>query len=86
MDQPNKVKSHESEARDADFHTGAVEDGKDDMINEQILPVFASTEPFGYEGSASDQQIVGGDDPNAEAQDEGNKGRSRQDFLGPGGD
>lgn len=81
-----KRKSHQSEAQDVDFRTGAVEDGQDDMMNEQILPVFASTEPFGYEGSAADQQIVGGDDPEDEEGEETGKGHARQDILGPGGD
>lgn len=75
--------NRELEAQDPDFKTGVVEDGKDDMIEEQILPVFASTEPWGYEGSAADQQIVGGDN---EDEDLDAKGHSRRDVLGPGAD
>lgn len=78
--------SHENEAHDSDFKTGAVEDGQDDMIDEQILPVFASTEPFGYEGSASDQQIVGGHEEGEPDEEGDDKGHSRRDVLGPGGD
>lgn len=78
-----RKKSHEPEGHDADFKTGVVEDGNGDMIDEQILPVFASTEPFGYEGSAADQQVVGGGKARKGAT---NKGRARRDFLGPGAD
>lgn len=76
------------QAHDADFETGAVEDGQRDMINKQILPVWASTEPFGYEGSASDAQAVGGqaETDEDEAQDEPGKGHARRDRIGPGAD
>lgn len=48
------------EACDPRFHQGAVEDGGKDDIEQQILPVWASTEPFGYAGGPADLQVAGG--------------------------
>ena len=68
---------------DADYTTGAVEDGKRDMINQQVLPVWASSRPapFGYEGSPADAQVVGG---NPEGSVDPGKGHARRDIIGPG--
>lgn len=73
---------HHLEKRDPSFRTGAVEDGKNDDMGEQVLPPWASTEPFGYEGSPADQQIVGGGENPRHA----SKGQQRRDVIGPGGD
>ena len=85
MDEEQK---RQLQAHDVDFETGAVEDGKRDLIDMQILPVWASTEPFGYEGSASDAQAVGGqvEGEPPQNQDEPGKGHARRDRIGPGAD
>ena len=70
---------------DPDFTNGAVEDGKKDMIDKQVLPVWASTQPFGYEGSPSDAQAVGGDTAGSPAIDAGEDSAER-DRIGPAGD
>lgn len=70
-------------ANDPDYRTGAVEDGKKDMIDKQVLPVWASTEPFGYEGSPADAQAVGGQ---PEGDTDPGKAHSRRDVIGPGAD
>jgi hypothetical protein len=83
----DEEKQRELAAHDADFQSGAVEDGKRDMIDKQILPVWASTEPFGYEGSPADAQAVGGH-PEGEGEGEAGAGKAhaRRDVIGPGAD
>ena len=79
---PDEEKQRELAAHDADYATGAVEDGQRDMIHKQVLPVWASTEPFGYEGSPADAQAVGGGPEGGD----GEKGHARRDVIGPGAD
>lgn len=83
----DEEKQRELAAHDVDYHTGAVEDGKRDMIDQQILPVWASTQPapFAYEGSQADQQAVGGGGMETD-EDEPGKGHARRDVIGPGAD
>ena len=73
-------KKHLNEAQDSDYETGAVEDGGEDTI--QILPVWASTEPFGYGGDASDKQVVGGGKQGSRRGDAG-KSHAERDIIGP---
>ena len=82
MDEKTKRELAEN---DPDFKSGAVEHGKKDMIDHQVLPVWASTEPFGYDGSPSDAQAVGGDNAANPAADAGREAAER-DRIGPGGD
>lgn len=74
-----KPRNHLIEEADIEFHTGAVED--DPEAEAQILPVWASSEPFGYEGSPADTQLVGGGDGEAF---EAEEAHSRRDIIGPG--
>jgi hypothetical protein len=67
------------ESKDSDFHTGAVENNR--TQTKQILPVWASSEPFGYTGSIADQQVVGGGDELIDADAE----RSERESIGPEG-
>lgn len=57
---------HALEAHDPDFHDGAAE--KEEGGPVQILPVWASSQPMGYEGSPSDAQAVGGGEPSSAAE------------------
>lgn len=50
-----KPRSHEWEERDAAFRTGA----RENELRVQILPVWASTQPWGYEGGPADLQVSG---------------------------
>ena len=49
---------HALEEQDPAFHGGATESEAGGPV--QILPVWASSQPMGYEGSPSDAQAVGG--------------------------
>lgn len=73
---------HLNEAHDSDYETGAVEDGGEDMIDTQILPVWASTEPFGYGGDAADKQVVGGGKQGSRRGDAG-RSHAERDIIGP---
>lgn len=70
------MNDHAQEKRDPAYRAGAVETGTEP--HEQVLPVWASTEPLGYAGAPADQQLATG---------EGSaKGRARRNEIGPGAD
>lgn len=76
-------------AHDADFGSGAVESAGetpqerlDDNMAKQLLPPWASSEPFGYEGSASDAQFVGADGV-AEHEGDAEQAIADREIIGP---
>ena len=64
------------------FQGGAVESDTLGQGPPQILPVWATTEPFGYQGDIADQQLVGGSDVKERAAEDS----AARAVIGPEGD
>lgn len=77
MTQPKPASSHALENQDPAFHSGATEGETKQTGHVQILPVWASSQPMGYEGSPSDAQAVGGGDSHGLSPAESHAGRLR---------
>lgn len=70
------------EALDPEFRTGVVELDEGLPGEVQILPVWASSEPFGYAGSSADGQVVGGGEAGSNAPSAASA-RAEREMIGP---